>query len=147
MGINYYVEAFKRTTDFQGVSTRPEYWYFYLWNVIIAVTVMLIFGEESIPDLIYTLVTVIPSLSVGIRRLHDIGKSGWNLLWVFTIIGVFYILYLFCQPSSGSHVEENDEEDHDTLNTDEIEEEYEEDSSNNDDNNDSDLSDELKGFK
>ena len=89
-----YLEAFKRAIDFQGVSSRPEYWYFYLWNVIIGVTVMLIFGEESIPDLIYTLVTVIPSLSVGIRRLHDVGKSGWNLLWVFTIIGIFYILYL-----------------------------------------------------
>ena len=146
MGINYYVEAFKRGVDFQGVSSRPEYWYFYLWNVIINVIIIVAFGEASIPDMVYSVAVIVPSLSVGIRRLHDIGKSGWNLLWIFTIIGILYVLYLFCQPSSGSHVEENDEEDHDILNTDEIEEEYEEDSSNNDDNNDSDLSEKLKGL-
>jgi uncharacterized membrane protein YhaH (DUF805 family) len=31
---------------------------------------------------------------VAVRRLHDVNKSGWNLLWAFTIIGIFYILYL-----------------------------------------------------
>tara|TARA_B100001013_G_C24621007_1_gene447235 strand:+ start:1938 stop:2432 length:495 start_codon:yes stop_codon:yes gene_type:complete len=164
MGINYYLEAFKRATDFQGVSTRPEYWYFYLWNVIIAVTVMLIFGEESIPDLIYTLVTVIPTLSVGIRRLHDVGKSGWNFLWVFTIIGIFYILYLLMQPSeedapildstaSQSMIEElkgkENEEDEENIDWDTPIEDIDDEEVDNSDEaeQDSDLAQDLKDFK
>ena len=43
---------------------------------------------------IYTLISLIPSLSVTIRRLHDVNKSGWNLLWLITIIAIPYVLYL-----------------------------------------------------
>ena len=42
----------------------------------------------------YNLVLLIPSFSVTIRRLHDVNKSGCNLLWYITIIGVFYIIIL-----------------------------------------------------
>ena len=43
---------------------------------------------------IYGLVVLIPSLSVTVRRLHDVNKSGWNILWILTIIGAFYVIYL-----------------------------------------------------
>ena len=43
---------------------------------------------------IFNLVCIIPSISVTVRRLHDVNKSGWNMLWALTIIGVFYVLYL-----------------------------------------------------
>ena len=102
MGFNYFTMAFQRISDFQGVSNRSEYWYFVLWNVIFAVTIMLIFGEGSIPDLLYSIAVIVPSLSLSIRRLHDVDKSGWHYLWVLTIIGAFWVLYLVCQPSVSS---------------------------------------------
>ena len=51
-------------------------------------------AETGLVGGIYSLISLIPSLSVTIRRLHDVNKSGWNLLWLITIIGIFYILYL-----------------------------------------------------
>ena len=42
----------------------------------------------------FNLIVLIPSISVTIRRLHDVNKSGWNLLWYLTIIMTLYILYL-----------------------------------------------------
>ena len=44
---------------------------------------------------LYSLVVFVPSLAVSVRRLHDVGKSGWWLLIALTGIGVFYLLYLF----------------------------------------------------
>ena len=43
---------------------------------------------------IFQILCIIPSLSVTIRRLHDVNKSGWNMLWSLTIVGIFYVLYL-----------------------------------------------------
>ena len=102
MGFNYFTIAFQKMSDFQGVSNRPEYWYFTLWNVIFGVTIMLIFGEGSIPDIVYSIAVFLPGLSLSIRRLHDVDKSGWHFLWCFTIIGIFWVLYLACQPSVSS---------------------------------------------
>ena len=137
MGFNYYVEAFNKYADFNGSSNRPEYWYFALWNAIISFAIIMIFGSESIPDLIYSLGVMVPSIAVAVRRLHDVNKSGWNLLWCFTGIGVFYFLYLAVQPSSdaASSVEEDDEEEL------EIEEEDSESS-----DNDPGMGEKLKGL-
>ena len=43
---------------------------------------------------IFNIVCIIPSLSLSVRRLHDVNKSGWNILWSLTIIGIFYLIYL-----------------------------------------------------
>jgi len=48
----------------------------------------------GIYQVLFNLIVFIPSLSVTIRRLHDVNKSGWNLLWYLTIIGTLYIFYL-----------------------------------------------------
>ena len=51
--------------------------------------------------IIYSLVVMIPGIAVGIRRLHDIGKSGWMVLIVLIpCIGAFWLLYLMVQDSS-----------------------------------------------
>ena len=44
----------------------------------------------------YSLVTLIPSISVGVRRLHDIGKSGWWFLISLTVVGILLIIYWAC---------------------------------------------------
>ena len=46
--------------------------------------------------LVYLFVTLIPSLAAAVRRLHDTGRSGWNVLWAFTIVGVIPLLVWFC---------------------------------------------------
>tara|TARA_B100000035_G_scaffold249842_1_gene218719 strand:- start:204 stop:560 length:357 start_codon:yes stop_codon:yes gene_type:complete len=100
--MKYFILAFKKAFDFNARANRPEYWYFTLFSTIFSLIFMGIdtqlLGASAedigITGAIFSLVTFIPSLSVSIRRLHDVNKSGWNLLWFLTIIGVFYILYL-----------------------------------------------------
>lgn len=48
---------------------------------------------DSIIGVFYA-ITFFPSLSLTIRRLHDVDESGWNILWILTIFGSFYLLYL-----------------------------------------------------
>lgn len=96
---NYYLEVLKKYTLFKGRSRRSEYWYYTLMNVIISVLISAIFGltlsmkTASIIQNIYSIATLVPSLAVGARRMHDVGKSGW-----YYIIP-FYNLYLACQDS------------------------------------------------
>ncbi len=54
---------------------------------------------------LFGLAVLLPSIAVGARRLHDIGKSGWNLLFgLIPLLGAIYLIYLYVQPSqSGSN--------------------------------------------
>lgn len=102
----WYTRALKHYTDFQGRARRREYWYFTLFNFLIAfglsIIGVLIFGHHgrhiSWLALIYDLAVFIPSLAVQVRRLHDIGRSGWWILIGFVpllgaiVLFVFYIL-------------------------------------------------------
>ena len=74
--------VFENYANFSGRARRSEYWYFVLFNVIIAIAFGFICGLIGVPDLanLYTLAVLIPSLAVGVRRMHDVGKSGWFLL-------------------------------------------------------------------
>ena len=102
--------CFKKYADFEGQAVRSEYWFFTLfiylvWLVIYFVS-MWILIETTLPDgvvkflfaapTIWTLAVLIPSIAVGVRRLHDIGKSGWWLLIVLTGIGVIVLIIWFC---------------------------------------------------
>ena len=100
--MKYYILAFKQAFNFKGRANRPEFWYFNLFSTIISFIFLLIdtqvlgtsMSETGLIGGIYALISIIPSLSVTIRRLHDVNKSGWNYLWVFTIIAIPYALYL-----------------------------------------------------
>ncbi len=99
--------------NFNGRARRREYWMFVLFNLIFAIVAMMIdmilgtrfkmgVGAYSttLPYgwiyLIYILAVIIPSIAVGVRRLHDLGKSGWMLLIVLIpFIGAIWILVLF----------------------------------------------------
>lgn len=96
--------------NFSGRARRKEYWMFVLFNIIISAIIAIIdnifglkYGGEELSAYgggtgvlgsIYSLAVFIPSLAVTVRRLHDVGKSGWNYLWVLTCIGALYVLYL-----------------------------------------------------
>lgn len=103
--MKYFILAFKNWNKFNGRANRAEYWYFALFSFISGIILNTIditlldydpMDTTSIGILsgIFNLVCIIPSISVTVRRLHDVNKSGWNMLWALTIIGVFYVLYL-----------------------------------------------------
>ena len=103
--IEYFKLALSRYAEFTGRSRRSEYWYFTLVNVLIsmAFNVLSIATDGSgiitgISGLV-SLALFIPGIAVAVRRLHDVGKSGWWLLIAFTGIGLFLLLYWYVKDS------------------------------------------------
>ncbi|MBU1086936.1 MAG: DUF805 domain-containing protein [Candidatus Omnitrophica bacterium] len=86
--MNWYLAVLKKYAVFQGRARRKEYWMFFLFNMIIAFVLGLIEGlsginpngGQSILADIYQLAVLVPSIAVGIRRMHDVNKSGWFML-------------------------------------------------------------------
>ncbi|GGP39728.1 MULTISPECIES: DUF805 domain-containing protein [Streptomyces] len=80
--MNWYLAVLKNYAGFSGRARRKEYWMFTLINFVISLVLTIIgsaIGAEFI-SYIYTVAVIIPALAVGVRRLHDTGRSGWWLL-------------------------------------------------------------------
>ena len=71
-------DAFSRFIDFSGISTRPQYWYYILATAISSAAVGIAFGKNGQNAL--ALITLLPTVAVSIRRMHDVDKSGWYIL-------------------------------------------------------------------
>ncbi len=96
--MEWYLKVMKQYADFEGRARRKEYWMFVLFNMIFAFGVGIIDGlmGSMILSGIYMLAIIIPSIAVGVRRLHDVGKSGWMMLVAFIpLIGGIWLLILF----------------------------------------------------
>ncbi|GHF28154.1 hypothetical protein GCM10017044_24180 [Kordiimonas sediminis] len=69
---------------------------------IFAIFDIIIFGGQTIAQQpmgnVFTILVLLPSISLGARRLHDINRSGWWLLLWCTIIGIIPLLYWACKP-------------------------------------------------
>jgi len=97
--MNYYLSVLKKYAVFTGRASRAEYWYFTLFNSIIAI-VLWVFGsligdKMSIIVITYSLLVYLPGIAVSIRRLHDIGKSGWMLfISAIPLIGSIWLIIL-----------------------------------------------------
>jgi len=80
--MNYYLKVLQNYATFSGRARRSEYWYFILFNTLIALAFGFVCGLMQVPQLanIYSLAMLIPTIAVGVRRMHDVGKSGWFLL-------------------------------------------------------------------
>jgi uncharacterized membrane protein YhaH (DUF805 family) len=87
----------RKYVDFSGRAGRPEFWWFFLFQIV----VMVVTGFMSdILNGLAALALLLPGLAVGARRLHDIGKSAWFLLLgLIPILGFLILLYWFVQPS------------------------------------------------
>ena len=104
--MKYFILAFKNWNKFDGRANRSEYWYFVLFYFLIVIILYYVdisfLGYNpmnptslGVTQIIFNLLVLIPSLSVTVRRLHDVNKSGWNMLWnLLPIIGTIYIIYL-----------------------------------------------------
>lgn len=85
--MNWYVAVLKKYAVFSGRARRSEYWYFFLFSMIVSVILTIldtVLGLNSsgngVLSSIYSLAVLIPSIAVGVRRMHDVGKSGWFIL-------------------------------------------------------------------
>ncbi len=97
--------VFSQYAGFSGRARRSEYWYFTLFNFIVtgvfsvlsSVTGSTIF---SVLSGLFSLAVLIPGIAVCIRRLHDIGKSGWYLLFVLIpLVGAIILIVWYCKDS------------------------------------------------
>ena len=90
--MRWYLEVMRKYAVFSGRARRKEYWMFFLFNILIAFIVGFVTGLLGAvlgkgPALlgtvntIYSLAVLIPGIAVGVRRLHDSGRSGWWLLF------------------------------------------------------------------
>ena len=93
--INAYKEYFTRYFDFSGKTTRAGYWWVVLANIIIAFALGLLGSLGTTISSVYSIATLIPGIAISIRRLHDTGRSGWNLLWAFVPIVGWIILLVY----------------------------------------------------
>ena len=94
---------------FSGRASRSEYWYFFLFLVLLAIVTSIIDaaifpGNELMPTYsIFSLLTIIPSISAAARRLHDVDRSGWWQLLYFTVIGSLVVLYWLIKKSDSGN--------------------------------------------
>ncbi len=106
--MKWYILAFKKYAQFSGRSHRQEYWMFILFYFIFSVAARLLDGivgtcyndvkpwDGGFISTLYSLVILVPSLSIAVRRLHDIGKSGWVYFWsMFAAIVAVIVYFVF----------------------------------------------------
>ncbi|MGY6648979.1 DUF805 domain-containing protein [Wenyingzhuangia sp. IMCC45574] len=100
--MNWYLKVLKQYADFKGRARRKEYWMFVLFNAIIGWALQGIFLATDIKifefaSMAYSLALFIPGLAVLVRRLHDIGKSGWMFFIILIpAVGIIWLLVLLC---------------------------------------------------
>lgn len=89
---------------FSGRATRSEYWWFFLFYILVLLVIGGLLSGGMLRDAtvlgIAILALLLPMLAVSVRRLHDVGRSGWWLLLTFTGFGDLVLLYWFVQPSA-----------------------------------------------
>jgi uncharacterized membrane protein YhaH (DUF805 family) len=92
--------VFARYVDFRGRASLAEFWWFEAFQVTVTLSI-----RHGVPESLvafWTVLTFVPGIAVAVRRLHDVRKSGWNYLWVFTGVGAFVVLYWMTLPSDSS---------------------------------------------
>jgi uncharacterized membrane protein YhaH (DUF805 family) len=109
--MQWYLKVLRQYVDFNGRARRTEYWMFALFTIIISIVLGLLdlmlgltFVEGTTSGwlgLIYGLATLLPSLGVGVRRLHDTGRSGWWLLiGLVPLVGAIVLIVFLAQPGN-----------------------------------------------
>jgi uncharacterized membrane protein YhaH (DUF805 family) len=96
--MKYYISVLSKYAIFSGRARRSEYWYFALFSVLaylVCFTIDITLGTIYLNS-IYRLVVFLPSIAVGVRRMHDVNKSGWYLL-----IPIYNLILAFTPGTQG----------------------------------------------
>ena len=105
--MEWYLKVLKNYYKFEGRARRKEYWMFVLFNLIVSIVLGIVDtavgtgipGTDSgIIGTIYSLVVLLPSLAVAVRRMHDVGKSGW-----FILIPIYNFILSVSEGDTGSN--------------------------------------------
>src|SRR5690606_13777530 len=103
--LDWYVLAIKNYVNFSGRAERREFWFFVLMHIagsfLLGILDGLIFGANNLSlfSSLFILFNMIPGISISVRRLHDIGKSGWWLLLsLIPLLGAILLIVWFIKP-------------------------------------------------
>jgi uncharacterized membrane protein YhaH (DUF805 family) len=88
---NHFVRGLRLALDFKGRSGRPDFWYFTLFQVLILIVLQIV--SPTLADLA-VLITLVPTLAIWFRRLHDTGRSGfWLLAGLVPVVNLVLIYF------------------------------------------------------
>lgn len=99
--MEWYLKVVKDNyANFNGRARRKEFWMFYLINFIISFGLGIVGGmiDFTLIGSIYSLAVLVPTIAVGVRRLHDTNKSGW-----FILIPIYNIILFATEGDKGSN--------------------------------------------
>ena len=97
--MKWYLQVLKKYANVNGRASRTKYWMFTLFNFVFCIVIVV--GGNRIDNVsgygtfhswyrliwvLYFLVMIIPSIAVGVRRLHDIGKSSWMVFYILVML-------------------------------------------------------------
>jgi uncharacterized membrane protein YhaH (DUF805 family) len=107
--MNWYIKVLQNYATFNGRARRTEFWMFTLMNALFVICAIFI---DNVTDLafedmpygivyvLYSLLVFIPSFALSVRRLHDVGKSGWMILaGLIPLFGAIWLIVLYCTDS------------------------------------------------
>ncbi|MCW7465008.1 DUF805 domain-containing protein [Leptospira levettii] len=86
--------CFQKYVDFNGNAKRPEFWYWVAFTFVVSFILQMFL---PILGMVFSLAVFLPSISVGARRLHDVGMSGWWQLIGLTGVGLLVLIYFWAQ--------------------------------------------------
>jgi uncharacterized membrane protein YhaH (DUF805 family) len=109
--MQWFMIALRKYADFSGRARRKEYWMFVLVYLLISIVIGFVLGLiggilglgttlSDIVSIIFVLGLLIPSISVGVRRMHDIGRSGW---WILVPIVNLVFTFFDSQPGTNEY--------------------------------------------
>ena len=104
--MEYFKAAFKQYADFNGRTKRKDYWMFVLFYLLFNIAAKLLDWSLNVDfvSVIYSLILLLPCLSMSARRLHDTGRTGWwQLIMLIPIIGLLVLIYFYIQNSQGDN--------------------------------------------
>lgn len=105
--------CYSKYAVFAGRATRSEYWYFVLFGAIVSIAYQVVFSSFLTGNqmgmiaggVVMFFLFTLPTIAVSVRRLHDIGRSGWWLLIVLVpLIGWILVIYWHCMKSTGDNI-------------------------------------------
>jgi uncharacterized membrane protein YhaH (DUF805 family) len=92
--------CFTKYADFEGRATRPEYWWFFLFILVVSLALSMV---SSVLSGLFSLATLLPSIAAATRRLHDTNRSGWwQLIVLVPLIGLIVLIVFLAQEGKPS---------------------------------------------